>query len=124
MTENNTATHTFLLVDDDPTFGRIFRMKAKDRNASVVLCISLDNPELLAGQKFSAAILDYDLGDLTGPQLGHLLATVFDNLPVVLISGSDRSAGKTDWPKSVKAFIHKEAGVDAILEAAFAAAKV
>ncbi len=112
---------TILLVDDDPTFGRIFRENARKRNVSVILCISLDNPELLTGQVFHAAIVDYDLGELTGPELGQELSKLFNDLPIILISGTDRT-DKTGWPEGVKEFVPKSAGAEAILDAALRAA--
>jgi len=109
-------TRRLLLVDDDPLFGKILKQEAKKNNISVVVCISLDNPELLAGQKFDAAVVDYDLGNMTGPELGNYLVATLGEIPILLISGKQREMA-ADGAK-IKGFVLKEAGYQAILEAA------
>ena len=109
-----------LLVDDELTFGEIMKQEARIRDISIVVCISLLNPGLLKGQKFDAAIVDYDLGMQTGPELGKKLVNVLGNdLPVLLISQKDRVESEgMEWPKNIRKFMNKEAGFKAIIDAA------
>lgn len=108
-------TRRLLLVDDDPLFGKILKQEAKKNNISVVVCISLDNPELLAGQTFDAAVVDYDLGNMTGPELGNYLVATLGKIPILLVSGKQRETVKE---ANIGGFVLKEAGYQAILEAA------
>jgi DNA-binding response OmpR family regulator len=104
-----------LLVDDDPLFGRIFKQEAKKQNIAVVVCISLENPELLRGQVFDAAVVDYDLGGMTGPELSEYLAAILGSIPVLLISAKDRPEVPIPLGCLV-GFVHKGKGNQAILD--------
>ncbi len=112
--------HRILLIDDDSNFGKILKQEAKSKNISLIICLSLNNPELLAGQKFDCAIVDYDLGDrTTGPELGQNLVKVLGAIPMLLISQKPRTqADGNQWPACIKGFVHKESGHQAIINAA------
>jgi len=109
-----------LLVDDELTFGEIMKQEARIRDISIIVCISLLNPSLLKGQQFDVAIVDYDLGMQTGPELGkELVAVLGEGLPVLLISQKDRVESEgMEWPKNIRRFMNKDAGFKAIMDAA------
>jgi len=107
--------YRLLLVDDDPIFGKIFKREAKQNNISVVVCISLHNPELLSGQTFDAVVVDYDLGGMTGPELGKYLVSTLGKIPILLISGKNREV--VDPEGNIRGFMLKERGYKEILDA-------
>jgi len=118
--KNKTSPMRVLLVDDELTFGEIMKQEARIRGVNLIVCVSLLNPHLLLGQKFDVAIVDFDLGIKTGPELGKELVEVLGNdLPVLLISQKERvqSVGM-EWPKNIKAFVNKDKGFKAIMEKA------
>jgi DNA-binding response OmpR family regulator len=112
----------FVLIDDDPLFGNIMTRFAKARGVDVDYFESMLAFESLGrAGRYDAAIVDYDLGDMTGIDIAEQAQFVFGDVPMVLVSSQqrDRSVPKT-WPKSIKGFVRKQAGFDAIYAAAVA----
>ena len=74
---------------------------------------------------YAAAIVDFDLGPMNVEEIAEYLPAFFGSMPMVLISGRDRrrTQGMQPWPTSIKAFVHKEQGPDAILDAGLALAQ-
>jgi DNA-binding NtrC family response regulator len=69
---------------------------------------------------FDIAIVECDRGGLSGVEVGEYLSALFTGMPLILISDGLRPNGKTTsvWPDSIKGFVHKHDGADAILDAA------
>ncbi len=109
----------FLVVDDDPSFGKIFKKIAKESNISVILCESLSEPKILAGQRFDAAIVDYDLGTSeSGVVLAEKLKQVLGNIPIILISQTDRKPeARFKWPHFIRGFMNKNVGHQVLFDA-------
>ena len=109
----------FLVVDDDPSFGKIFQKIAKQSNISVIRCVSLSAPEILSGQRFDAAIVDYDLGmKENGCELAKKLEQVLGNIPIFLISQTDRRPETgLRWPHCIHGFLNKNVGHQALFDA-------
>ncbi|HYX33411.1 MAG TPA: response regulator [Oligoflexus sp.] len=117
---NSLAKRRVILIDDDRSFGLIMKQCALQHG------IELDYFESLADLGFVAlvgrydvAILDYDLGNMTGVEIGEYLSVLFDRMPMLLISGTMRTPG----PEEIKAglvrpFMHKNKGYDLILSTA------
>ncbi|WP_141735096.1 response regulator [Oligoflexus tunisiensis] len=109
-----------ILIDDDRSFGLIMKQCAIQRG------VSLDYFESLADLGFVAlvgsydvAILDYDLGNMTGVEIGEYLAALFDRMPMLLISGTMRTPSPDEIRKGlVRPFLHKNSGYDRILTTA------
>lgn len=113
-----------LLVDDDPTYARIFQRIAANHKVPITVCTSLDDIGALGNLNFDVAIIDYDLGAVTGVELTTYLERNFPtNLPVILISQTRQLISRR-WPDSIKDFVHKALGPYAVLEAAFDAFEV
>lgn len=109
-----------LIVDDDPLFLASVRRAASHRNIEVTLCGSwrelnrMANPDL-----FDVAVVDYYLDRIRENLLGSEVAGVMEGTPVILISASDHgAAGAETWPESVRRFLNKSVGVEAILDTA------
>lgn len=108
-----------LLVDDDPSFGKILQKIAKQQNISIISCAPLENPQILTQHKWDAAIVDFDLGNTTGIQFASILEKILGNVPTIIVSQTER--GETvgnRWPKSIWGFIPKSAGHLTILDMA------
>jgi DNA-binding NtrC family response regulator len=113
-----------LLIDDDPVFCRRLSTLAKQAGIPVETCDSIEqlgNVSSLAN--FDVAVLDYFLEDTTGMELAEYMDTFFESgVDVVMISGRTvdevrEDSNKKAWPRCVKAFVNKDDGVEAILDA-------
>jgi len=92
---------------------------------SVTFCRSLSELESLKRWKFDAAILDYDLGDSSGLELAIKLGSYLGNAPIILVSQTQRvETPISQWPSTVKGFLHKSVGHHALLDAVLAALEV
>ena len=112
----------FVLIDDDPLFGNILTRFANARGAEVDYFESpLELESRRAAARYDAAIVDYDLGTTTGIDIAEHLQVLFGDIPMVLVSSElrDRSVPRT-WPATIKRFVSKQAGFDAILSATLA----
>jgi len=107
-----------LLVDDDPIFGAIMRRTAKDVKVDLTFCQSIAELGELRNLDFDVAVIDYDLGSVTGTELSEYLEKYAGQLPVVLVSNTQRANSET-WSQLVKDFVHKKMGAKAIFKAAF-----
>jgi CheY-like chemotaxis protein len=111
-----------LVVDDDPSFGKIMSRIGQQSQVSMTVCKSLEEIGDLEHQKFDAAIVDYDLGSTNGIQVAEHLENLLGDIPVILVSQSQLVETPISlWPSNVKGFLHKALGHIAILEAALAA---
>jgi CheY-like chemotaxis protein len=116
------ALTRILVVDDDPSFGKIMSRIGQQSQVSMTVCEQLEEIGDLEHQKFNAAIVDYDLGSTNGIKVAEQLKDLLGDIPVILISQSQLVDTPISlWPTNVKGFLHKALGHIAILEAALAA---
>lgn len=108
------ASPKILFIDDDPLLCKKMERKAKSVNIQLTACKSLGEVmKISQAPEFDVAILDYFFGDLTAFQLSHFLKA---NTPIILISNKNsEELSKEHWPPEIRRFVHKEAGLDAIL---------
>lgn len=111
-----------LVVDDDPTFGKIMERAAAYLNADMVFVQSLQDldPEKLGA--FDVAIVDYDLGSVTGIELARYLDHHV-SVPIILVSHTEQIPNR-QWSDSIHDFVHKSAGAHVIMDAAFEAHEI
>lgn len=107
-----------LIVDDDPVFRALIYRVAKRRNIPVTVCASIRE---LAGmavpQLFDVAVVDYFLDDLKQNLIGTDVAALLESTAVILVSSTDQAVENGDeWPTSVRKFLNKRIGPDAILD--------
>lgn len=103
-----------LLVDDELTFGKIVLKVAEKESIPVHFISSVKELQSLAKLEFDIAILDYDLGNVTGVQLARFIEKYFSDIPIVLTSDSPDLRDK-NWPKSVIGFVSKSQGPNHLL---------
>ncbi len=117
-----TVRPRILVVDDDPTFGRIMQRAAVYLEADLVFvqCLQDLDPNLLGS--FDVAIVDYDLGSVTGLELARYLDHHV-SVPIVLVSHAERTPNR-QWSDSIHDFVHKSAGAHVIMDAAFEAHEI
>ena len=106
----------FVLIDDDAIYRTIMSQVASKEG------MELDVYESLAAMgsvgllgTYDAAIVDYDLGTLTGVEIGEYLTSLFGNIPMILVSEKERRPGGNGWPKSIQSFVPKTEGYAATL---------
>lgn len=106
-----------VLIDDDPLFGNIMARFAKSRGAEVDYFESvLELESIRSSRRYDAAIVDYDLGNMTGIDVAEQLGVLFGDIPMVLVSSERRDREEPEaWPGSIKGFVPKQAGFEAIL---------
>lgn len=104
----------FVLIDDDQAFGLIMSKAASKRGLELDVFLSLgDMASIGALGMYDAAIVDYELGGMTGVEIGEYLSSLFTHIPMILISYQDRPKN-VHWPDSIKAFLHKGQGYEQI----------
>lgn len=119
MQQPVSAKRGVLLVDDDPMYRKIFSLVAHERS------IPTDEFESLGAMgtfarlgDYGVAVLDYDLGSMNGLEIADYVDIFFGNMPVVLISGTDRPELRTrPLPACIRRIVTKDAGVGAVLDA-------
>jgi two-component system response regulator HydG len=108
-----------VLIDDDVGFCKIMSRFAQSRGIKLDCFASLlEMGSLGRLSNYAAAIVDFDLGPMNGVEIAEYLPAFFGDMPMVLISGKLRQKSGKDWPRSIRRFVHKDAGPDAVLDAA------
>jgi DNA-binding NtrC family response regulator len=113
------AVPRIVLFDDDPLFGKAMERAARLSQVSLASIADAKDVEKIANMQFDVAIVDFDLGDITGVEVAEFLCDVATRLPMLMISHTDRcSTVDLPWPRAVKGFVNKHYGPDTILEEA------
>jgi ActR/RegA family two-component response regulator len=109
-----------ILIDDDRSFGHIMKQCAAQRGVDLDYFESLADLGFVAlVGRYDVAILDYDLGSMTGVEIGEYLQALFNCMPMLLISGTMRTPSPTEIKSGqVRPFMHKNKGYDLILTTA------
>lgn len=98
------AQQSILVVEDGPDLGMLLRETLVDMNRHAVLARTGGEAlEILAREPVSLLLLDWDLSDMSAPELlQRLRATGRAIPPVVLMSGRGRSREELPWPELVE----------------------
>ncbi len=108
-----------VLIDDDPSYTSILARCAAIEGIELDTFNSLSELGFVSLlRNYDVAIIDYDLGSLNGVEIAEYMSSLLNNMPMVLISASDRSAEIAHCPCSVRAFLNKSAGFSKILDTA------
>lgn len=123
----NSAANKFcsiVLIDDDTSFGLIMKQLAKQRGVHLDYFPSLGDLGYVALLgKYGVAILDYDLGGMTGLEISDYMQAFFANIPTLIVSATLRQAVKIDKNAAMpRPFVHKDHGYEAILTTALSLA--
>lgn len=80
-----------VLIDDDPLFCTLFAQFAKKLGVTVHYYHSVTELAYnLVHERYDVAIVDFDLGTVTGVDLAAALPMLLGDMPVIIISGDDR----------------------------------
>ena len=109
-----------LLVDDDRSFGSILKRSGAKSGLNITVCHDIDSLGSQMHNLFDVAIVDYDLGAVTGVEIVAYLEERTRNTSFVLISQSALPRNEEQTPTGWS-FIHKARGNDAILSAVYEA---
>ena len=109
-----------LLLDDDRSFGEIFRRTGEKKGLKVTVCDSVDTLCMHMNCPYDVAIIDYDLGSVTGTEIVKYLAHRAWKIPFVLISQSELPEAEP-LPAAGCRFLNKDLGVPELINAIFAA---
>jgi len=113
-----------LLIDDDPTFGRLMLKAAKTKDVEMTYCKSLADFRLLKDLNYDVMIIDYDLGEVNGSELTTYIEQYSkEEIPTILVSQTNQ-VDSSSWAATIREFVHKRVGPFAILDAAFEAHEV
>ena len=114
-----------ILVDDDPMFTKVVERVAYWNDTPLSVCHSIDELGSIENWSFDAAIVDYDLGSVTGVDLSKYLEHFMGSFPVLYISQTDRKLQIVrECPGEKVLFANKEIGPKGILETAIAMHRV
>lgn len=109
-----------LLIDDDRSFGAILKRSAAKDGLDVTVCTNLDALGSEMDGSFAVAIVDYDLGSVTGVEIMRYLENRAWNTPFVMISQSELPRTEAARASGFR-FVHKANGMPAIIAAVFEA---
>lgn len=105
------APERIVLIDDDPTYRRILAHCAAEEGVELDVFESLmDLGSVGLLGRYDAAIVDYDLGELSGPEIGEYVSALFRDLPLLLVSSKPRDDEGSMWPDSIRKFVNKGQG--------------
>ena len=115
--ESKHRSPKLVLIDDDPSYTVIMRRVAEMEGITLDTYQSLSELGFIGMLgKYDLAIIDYDLGKMTGVEIGNYLEKLFEGTPMILVSELERE--NTGWPSSVKKFLLKSDGYKHVLEEA------
>lgn len=109
-----------ILIDDDIVFSRILEKVARLGNVELTIVNTLKKWDWRVYRDFDVAVIDYDLGAITGLQLVRSIENMGGAIPAILISTYSKLPTQ-HWPPSVLRFLHKSEGPQKILNTAVAA---
>ncbi len=108
-----------VLIDDDPTYRRILQHCAAEEGVELDAfesLMELGSVGLLG--RYDAAIIDYELGELSGPEIGEYVSALFSSMPLLLVSSKSRDGEGAHWPSSIRKFVNKAQGYSYALQEA------
>ncbi len=111
------ASDKLLVIDDDETFCKIVGAAGRSRGFETRCYSSLvDMGSFARIKEFDVAIIDYYLGSMRGDEIAEYVDTFFRDIPVLIVSAKDFETDQmAKWPDSVRRFVSKSAGADAII---------
>ena len=120
--EHSTLVGTrILIIDDDPQIIAGMELELTDRGCKVLYfpTVQKANDALIAGLKFDAAIVDYDLGNgQTGPALLDVAERSRGlSIPALILTGGTDAATLTTVIKTKRPWLTKPAEPDAVANA-------
>jgi CheY-like chemotaxis protein len=116
IASGSAAIPRIVLFDDDPIFARAMERTARRRSVPLVSICNPTDAAKIAGMPIDVAIVDFDLGDMTGVELADWVTDFVGSIPILLISYTLREpTAEEPWPRSIKRFALKADGVESIL---------
>ena len=115
------AVPKVLVIDDDPSFGKILSHVAQKYELELTICSSIEELSKVPYWQFDIVVMDYDLGYYTGVELSDYFSEYIEfgkQLPVVLISHSEQIKSE-EWTDNIVEFVRKDEGAAHILEMVF-----
>lgn len=111
---------SILIIDDDVTFGAVMEATARRAGFDAEFHPSLVELGSFARlREFDLAVVDYFLESLRGDEVAQYADTFFEGLPVIVVSAKEFTPQETaKWPASVREFISKDKGPQAVVDAA------
>ena len=98
---------SIVLVDDDPVYGKMFQRAAEIKGVSCTYCQSPREFYRQLGSGFDIALLDYELGQVTGLQLSRILKLIAPKKFVILTSAYRSIRYVEEEEDFLKGFINK-----------------
>jgi len=117
MKQGHKGAPHILLLDDDRGFGKIMARVARKQRIPFTFCESVKDVTNLTPTQFDVAIVDYDLGKVTGIQFAKNIEKIIGKIPVLLVS-ENADYFSDPLPSSVKNAIVKSVGPVKILMSA------
>jgi len=118
---NKRKLKKIVLIDCNKAFRKMMNLFAESRGIQLECFESV----LIMGSickfgDFDVAIVESETGTLSGIEVGEYLSSLFNKMPLILISSGlmPNQATRKGWPLSVRGYIHKNDGADAILDRA------
>ncbi len=110
-----------ILIDDDPTYCAIMRRIAARKKIDLDIFPSIMDVSASADEihgAYTAAIIDFDLGQVNGVEITGYLGSLLGEVPMILVSSTDRSEVAKQAEGRIVAFFNKASGFESILDKA------
>ena len=110
-----------VLIDTCEPFCEKMKLAADQKNFDLTCFSSIsDMGSVGSFTGFDVAIIEDLCGDISGIEIGQYLESFIPGMPMIIISsGSDPTKlERASWPFSIRSFVHKDQGVEVILDAA------
>ena len=119
--EEGHSPKRMLIIDDDPTYGKMVVGAARSRGIEAEHYGSLLELGSFARIcEFDIAILDYYLDNFRGDEIAQYVETFFCDMPVVIVSSHQFADQSMEcWPECIRRFIPKHHGLTALIDQVF-----
>jgi DNA-binding response OmpR family regulator len=117
-----TYANRFLLIDDDPIFCELLRHDA-DTQGVLLDCYTslLEFDHRQPALNYDGVFLDFDMGQITGPDSIGYISSLFGNIPIILISALPYDDIRLHLSgNAIDHFVQKSEGYRNILQAGIA----
>ena len=109
-----------LLIDDDKDFGALMLAIAEAYAIRIKFVTSLNEVNAVELADYDVIIVDYQLEDITGPELATMLQQTIPEVPLMLISGKKApDLNQESYPSNIKKFVSKNVDGSKLLLSAY-----
>jgi len=104
-----------VLIDDDPSFTGLMSHVATKNGLIAETFDAMEDVDEKTLAEADVLVVDYDLGRMTGLDIGRRLERMRYKKPVLLVSADVRAFKQKNWPSTIRNFVAKSLGPFGVL---------